>query len=278
MFKKYGILGIMMIIFVEINFFFQIQPFANWYFPIIWYGYILLIDALVYRTKGSSFISSRPKAFLTLILLSAAFWWFFELFNSMTIRNWSYVGTAGFGHPALKYLFGALSFSTVLPAVFETAELIKSMHIFSRTKLDKERKITKSLLHGSIIIGLFFLVLFMALPMIFFPLIWVAFFLIMDPINYMHGQPSIVRHLKDRRLLIPLSLVIAGLVCGVLWEFWNYWAIPKWTYDIPVVGFLKVFEMPILGYIGYLPFALELYAMYYFIMGLVRHGKGEITI
>ena len=51
---------------------------------------------------------------------------------------------------------------------------------------------------------------------------------------------------------------------GFLWEFWNYYAIPKWTYDIPFVGFFKIFEMPILGYLGYLPFALELYAMYYF--------------
>jgi hypothetical protein len=34
------------------------------------------------------------------------------------------------------------------------------------------------------------------------------------------------------------------------------------------VGFLKIFEMPVLGYLGYLPFALELYAMYWFCMWL----------
>jgi len=279
MFRKYGILGILMIVFVELNFLFRLQPFANWYFPIVWYGYILVIDALVYKSKGSSFISSRPKQFMVLIALSAAFWWLFEVFNSMTIRNWAYMGTGGFGHPALKYLFGTLSFSTVLPAVFETAELIKSTHVFSRNRLGHEHRITKSLLHGMIVLGVFCLVLFIILPMFFFPLIWIAFFLLLDPVNYMHRQPSIIRHLKDRRLLIPLSLMLAGLVCGILWEFWNFWAIPKWSYDIPFVGFLKIFEMPILGYIGYLPFALEVYAMYYFIMGLLRqHRSSEITI
>jgi hypothetical protein len=278
MFRKYGILGILMIVFVEINFFFQLQPFANWYFPIIWFGYIFLIDALVYRMKGSSFMMNRPKQFALLLLISAAFWWLFELFNSMTIRNWSYMGAGGFGHPALKYVFGTLSFATVLPAVFETAELIKTKHVFTNTKLKHEHKITKELLHGMMFLGIVCFALFIIMPVFFYPLIWIAFFLLLDPVNYMHRQPSIIKHLKDRRLLIPLSLMLAGLVCGILWEFWNYWAIPKWSYEIPFVGFLKIFEMPILGYIGYLPFALEVYAMYYFIMGLLRHKKDEIML
>jgi len=277
-FRKYGVLGILMIAFVQVNFFLRIQPFALWYFPIVWYGYIFLVDALVYRMRGSSFITGKPKRFAYLVLLSAAFWWLFELFNSLTIRNWSYVGGAGFGHPALKYLFGTLSFSTVLPAVFETAELVKATRIFSRSKLHKEHRITKGLLHGFMSAGIVCLVLFITMPVIFYPLIWVAFLLIIDPVNYMHGQPSIIRHLKDRKLVVPLSLMLAGLVCGVLWEFWNSGAVIKWTYDIPYFGFLKVFEMPVLGYIGYLPFALEIYAMYYFMMGILGQKKSEITI
>ena len=64
MFKKYGLIGILLIIFVEANFFFKIQPFASWYFPIIWVGYILVIDALIYKLKGSSLISNRIGQFL----------------------------------------------------------------------------------------------------------------------------------------------------------------------------------------------------------------------
>jgi hypothetical protein len=41
---------------------------------------------------------------------------------------------------------------------------------------------------------------------------------------------------------------------------WNYWSFPKWIYLIPYVDRPKLFEMPLLGYGGYLPFALEVYA------------------
>jgi len=70
-----------------------------------------------------------------------------------------------------------------------------------------------------------------------------------------------------------LSLLAAGLMCGFFWEFWNYWAITKWYYNVPYVGFFKIFEMPILGYLGYLPFALELYAMYWFTRSLFLHKE-----
>ena len=106
------------------------------------------------------------------------------------------------------------------------------------------------------------------LPAFAFPLVWLSFFLLLDPINYLNKQPSIIRHLKDRKLAIPLSLLAAGIILGVLWEFWNFWAIPKWTYNIPYFGFFKIFEMPILGYLGYLPFTFELYSMYWFVRSL----------
>lgn len=52
------------------------------------------------------------------------------------------------------------------------------------------------------------------------------------------------------------------LLCGFFWEFWNYYSSPKWIYEVPFVDFWHLFEMPLLGYLGYLPFALELYALY----------------
>ena len=55
--------------------------------------------------------------------------------------------------------------------------------------------------------------------------------------------------------------MIAALVCGFFWEMWNYYSYPKWIYHIPGVGVLHIFEMPLLGYLGYLPFAWELYAL-----------------
>lgn len=37
----------------------------------------------------------------------------------------------------------------------------------------------------------------------------------------------------------------------------------------PMGEWLHVFEMPLLGYGGYLPFALELYALYHWVSGVV---------
>jgi hypothetical protein len=49
---------------------------------------------------------------------------------------------------------------------------------------------------------------------------------------------------------------------------------PKWIYQVPLVGWPKLFEMPILGYGGYLPFALEVFAAWSLLSGLIlRHGR-----
>lgn len=140
--------------------------------------------------------------------------------------------------------------------------------MFDKKKLKKKHKVSKGLLHTMVAFGVVCFVAPLILPAFTFPLVWLSFFLFLDPINYLHGQPSIIGHLKDGRLVIPSSLLLAGIIMGFFWEFWNYWAIPKWTYDLSFVGFFKIFEMPVLGYLGYFPFAFELYAMYWFTRSL----------
>ena len=270
MFKKYGLLGILLIIFVEANFFLEIQPFANWYFPIVWIGYILTIDALVYKLRGNSLISNRFSQFLGMFVISALFWWIFELIN-IALQNWSYFGAERFG--VWRNLYGMIAFGTMLPALFETVELIRSVHLFDKKKLSAKHKITKRFLHAMMLFGAICFAAPIFLPKFAFPLVWLSFFFILDPINYLHKQPSIIGHLKDRNLAVPLSLLLAGIILGFLWEFWNYWALVKWSYDIPFIGFFKIFEMPILGYFGYFPFSLELYAMYWFARSLFVHKE-----
>jgi len=273
MFKTYGIIGIILIILVEINFFFKIEPFASWYFPIIWLGYILVIDALVYKIKGRSLIKNKFPTFIGLFILSAFFWYFFEIIN-FSVQNWNYIGTAGPG--ILGKIFRFLSFATVLPAFFETSELIKSIHLFDKIKLKKKLKVTKKFLYTTISLGVLFFFLPIVLPKFAFPLVWLSFLLILDPINYINKQPSIIRHIKNRKLAIPLSLLLAGIILGFFWEFWNFWSIHKWVYEIPFIGFFKIFEMPILGYLGYFPFAFELYAMYWFVRSLFVKGETQL--
>jgi hypothetical protein len=277
MFRWYGGLGLLMVLFAQINFIFKLQPFAQWYFPIIWFGYIFLVDAVVFSISRESLITNKPRIFLILLGLSAVLWWVFEIIG-FVIGNWYYTGLEGFGSWTEKMLFGTISFSTVIPAVFETSIMLKTVHLFDDVRLREEHRISKELLYGMIFVGVLTFVGPLAFPQLFYPLIWLSFFLILDPINYMNKRPSIISHLKDRRLGIPISIYAGATVCGFLWEFWNYWAIPKWHYTLPFVDFLRVFEMPILGYLGYGPFGLELFAMYHFFMWLIHESKGSIKL
>ena len=64
------------------------------------------------------------------------------------------------------------------------------------------------------------------------------------------------------------AFAAAGLLCGLWWEAWNYGAAAKWVYTLPVLNFGKIFEMPVLGYLGFPPFALECAVMYNFMRAL----------
>ena len=114
-------------------------------------------------------------------------------------------------------------------------------------------------------------------PQYCFGLIWLCVVLILDPINSLFRRKSALAHIAVgdwHFFVVPL----AGLCCGFLWEMWNFYALPKWYYTIPYVGFWKIFEMPLLGYTGYLPFALELFAMYQFVLLLTRQKEDYLAL
>ncbi len=100
-----------------------------------------------------------------------------------------------------------------------------------------------------------------ASPSLFFPLVWVAPFLVLDGIVGYLGGRSLVFDLLARHPGVALRVALAGLLCGVFWEFWNYWATPKWVYDVPMFSWGHVFEMPLLGYGGYIPFSWAVYQL-----------------
>jgi hypothetical protein len=52
-------------------------------------------------------------------------------------------------------------------------------------------------------------------------------------------------------------LALAALICGFFREMWNFHSLAKWIYAVPCVNRFHLFEMPLLGYAGYIPFGLE---------------------
>ncbi|MGO8942578.1 MAG: hypothetical protein ACLQJ7_02750, partial [Syntrophobacteraceae bacterium] len=108
-----------------------------------------------------------------------------------------------------------------------------------------------------ILTGLLFLLLPLVWPNYFFPLVWLAFIFLLEPVNHKAGAPSLLRQWEKGSPGNFYLLLMAGAVCGLLWELWNFRAGSKWVYTVPYAGSLKIFEMPLLGFLGFPPFALE---------------------
>jgi hypothetical protein len=94
--------------------------------------------------------------------------------------------------------------------------------------------------------------------------VFLGFTFLLDPINARTTDDSLLRDVRSGSYERVTNLLIAGFICGGLWEFWNFWARAKWIYTVPIFGDVKIFEMPVLGYFGFPPFALECFTMYIF--------------
>jgi hypothetical protein len=239
---------------------------THWGFFPLWLGYCLTIDGLVYWRTGTSLLKRSPAKYAGLFLASAPVWWIFELLNLRT-QNWTYPGAEMFS--PLEYAFWTtLSFTTVIPAVFGSAEFFASFNFVKRLPRGPKVGTDKRTTLPFFISGSIMLILMLIWPTIFFPFIWISLYFILEPINIWLGNRSLAdwTRIGDWRPVIALWLGV--LLTAFFWEMWNYYSYPKWIYHVPWGSWLYIFEMPLLGYGGYLPFALELYAIYHFIIGL----------
>ena len=252
----------------------RIPPLNEFAFWPLWVGYILAVDGLVFSLSGTSLLARSRRAFLGLFLASAPLWWAFEWINEFT-QNWHYLGAERYS-PFWYFVVASWHFTVVVPAVLETAELVLASLRLDRFRRRSRLRITARLLIGSLLFGAASLLAMMLWPRYAFPLTWTSLFFILDPINYRMGRPSLFGWLESGDWRPMLALSAAGLICGWFWEMWNVFAWPKWYYTVPFVGAYKIFEMPILGYSGYLPFALEVYAGYHFLASLLPIGRVRV--
>ena len=236
-----------------------LQPFT---FTPLWLGYILVINGWTFRRTGHCMMRDRSGEFFWLFPLSSAFWWFFEYLNRF-VQNWYYVGVQEF--TPLEYLLHAtVPFSTVLPAVLGTTELLASCPLIS-AGLNKfhpiQRTHVKIVGWGVLLLASAGLTSIGIWPTYLFPLVWVAPLLLITSLQAVAGEETMFSCIARgdwRPLWLP---AVAALVCGFFWEMWNYKSLSHWEYAIPFVNQFKIFEMPLLGYAGYLPFGLECMAV-----------------
>ena len=245
---------------------------THWAFFPLWLGYALTVDAAAYRLRGTSLYARSRRAYAALFVVSAPVWWLFEALNAR-LGNWEYLGTAGFS-PWTYGFWATLSFSTVMPAVFGAAEMMTGLFRgFSRLRRGPRVALGRRGLALAFAAGWAMLAALWAWPRLFFPLLWISLYFIVEPVNAWLGHRTLLDWLRrgDWR---PVAALWSGvLFTAFFWEMWNFWSYPKWVYHVPYLNFWPVFEMPLAGYGGYLPFALELFALYHLAAGLVGRGR-----
>ena len=223
-------------------------------FTLLWLGYVVVMNALRYGRSGRSPLTHRTAWLLSLFPLSAAFWWLFEYLNQFS-GNWYYVGIEANG--AWQYVVQAsLPFSTVLPAVASTWAWLASFPRMDALSLPAVKG-SVSLAWLALIAGTSTLVAFPLWPEALFSTLWLGPVCILASLQWLLTRESLfapLAHGDWRPLLQP---ALAALVCGLFWELWNYGSLAKWHYSVPYVDRFHVFEMPLLGYAGYLPFGVE---------------------
>ena len=302
------------------------SAFQGFTFTPLWIGYVVVVNALTYRRTGHCMLRDQPAHLLKLFLLSAAFWWYFEYLNRF-VQNWCYEGIAGFSR--LQYfIFATLPFSTVLPAVLGTYELLASMprlyaglgDFVSLAETQRTPGAQRSSIHdrgfntdagsavkevpgggsaqlrppgsldkqdgalegetaasrtqcetsaGSFVVGspaaawvaLIVFSVGLALlgiwPDYLFPLLWVSPLFIIISWQALRGEETVLADISKGDWRTIWTAALSALICGFFWEMWNWHSFAKWVYTVPYVNRFHIFEMPILGYAGYLPFGLE---------------------
>ena len=234
----------------------------------MWLGYCLAMDGLVLWRTGTSLLTRSPRRYAGLFLVSAPVWWIFELLNVRT-RNWTYVCAEIF--TPVEYVFWTtLSFTTVIPAVFGSAEFIASLDFIKNLKRGSVIGTAKRTTLSFFVLGWLMLALMLIWPNIFFLFVWLSLYFILEPINIWLGNRSLAEWTQKGDWRPIMALWLGVLLTAFFWEMWNFYSYPKWIYHVAWGDWLHLFEMPLLGYGGYLPFALELYAVYHFVCGLFR--------
>ena len=267
----YGWLGALGLLAGEAGLFLGLAPVRVTFYCIAWWSYIFLADACVWRRRGSSLVRNRPWEFWFLAFWSVPIWNLFEVFN-FRLQDWFYVNVpldSTFG-----LMFNVASYATVLPGLFETYDVLRAYGVVDGART-RAWRVTPLLLFGCTAAGLAMLAASLLWPRFAFPFIWGFAVFLGDPICYRAGRSrtdSLLGQLERGDPRAALRLLLAGLIGGGLWEFWNFWAYTKWLYTVPYLENLKWFEMPPLGFLGFPPFALECYVLVN-LLNSVRRGR-----
>jgi len=269
----YGWFGLLLLSIAEFCLFRRIEPVYSWFYSFAWWSYILVADSVLYRLRGRSLLMNRRGELAGMLPVSVFIWLLFEAYN-LVIRNWFYEGLPR--EIWLRWPGYALAFATVLPGIFVTSDLVETLLFRVRSgpgasEVEILKDIPQNRPSGSFItIGALLSVAPLVWPEAFFPAVWIGPIFLLDPLLEKSGLRGLGLSAALRSHRRAWSLLIGGLLCGVMWEFWNYWAGSRWIYNVPHFSTWKVFEMPVLGFLGFPSFALECWILFHLLKAQSR--------
>lgn len=250
-------------------------PIDHFAFVPLWWGFIFVLDGLVYkRTGGKSLVATRPNTLKIMAVASTFSWYVFEYLNFFVLENWYYPNNqifTNFGNISWQLI----SYSTVLPAIFEWYLLLRTFKgLDEYYKYGPVIRFGTPILYVILLVGFGVMFLMGFFPFEMFWMMWVSMIPGLVPIMTLRGYWTPFTSIMQKGDYSYVVLIaLATLLNGFFWEFWNFgseWfhdSAPTnpnyWKYAIPYLDKYHIFsEMPILGYFGYMFFGIVCWVMW----------------
>ncbi|MDB5299637.1 MAG: hypothetical protein JWO87_1300 [Phycisphaerales bacterium] len=232
--------------------------------PLVWPGYVILMEGILVAQTGSSPVRRRPHHFALLCLASIFIWCVFDWINFYYIRAWDYIGMPQENRWS-RYWGYASAFACVVPGMLLSGQFFMNLGWFDGARSPGWR-MPRWAKWVALSCGAAMLVWpFIGRNPVTNLTLWTSLVFFLDPINLKLGRPGMFRDWQAGWYGRTLAAFAGGLLCGLLWEFWNYWALAKWVYHLPFLGAaqeVRYFEMPVIGLLGFIPFGLECWVMW----------------
>lgn len=242
--------------------------------PLFW-GFAIMLDGIVfYINDGDSLISKKPTELVAIGVISISGWLFFDYLNFFIGRNWYYPAADLVDRNNNEFIvYAFLGSSGFIPMAFEWYYLLRKVKILnSRYKNGPKLKLPNWLLYILIIISLIGLAITPFHGDSLFFILWLGPLIILASVLTLVGIWTPFTSIKKGDWTALLTFALTYLIQGILLEWWNYMSGEHdngkltetynpayWAYSLPNVHIFPLFEMPLLGYGGYLFFSVHCY-------------------
>jgi hypothetical protein len=248
---------------------------VNWALIPLFWGAVLLVDGIVfYLSRGNSILNTKPNTLIAIAVCSIGGWAFFEYLNFFVNENWYYPSGNKIRNEQF-IIYSLMGSSGLLTIVFEVYTLLMCFKpLAAKYTHGPKLNISKRGWLVIYIASLVIMFLISIFPDQLFFILWLGPLFAMLAVLSLHDIWTPITPILKTGNWAPLVLIcLAYLIQGFFYEGWNYFSATHladgstisnnpgfWRYSVPYVDKFHVFEMPLLGYFGYLPFGLFCWA------------------